>query len=211
MKNYRYILFDWDGCLAKTLQVWMNAYKFALAKYGVNPTEQEIAYHFGDWELPKYFRVKDVDGCINIVDQMADADLKKVPLYAGAKNLLENLKLTKKLALLSSSPKKILVSALRHNNIIDYFEIVLSGEDVENHKPHPEVIEKAIKLLKANKDEAIMIGDSRKDIEAANNAGIDSILVFPESHKLFYNLDELKKYKPTRIVANLFEIQDVLK
>lgn len=205
MDKYEYVLFDWDGCLAKTLQVWMDAYKKVFAEYGVNPTEHEIAHHFGDWEIPKYFGIKNVEECINRVDLLADKKLKKVDLYEGAKELLGKLKKTKQLALLSSSLKEVLNSAVKHNGLTDYFKVILAYEDVQNYKPHPEIIEKGLGLLKGSKDKAIMIGDSRKDLEAANNAGVDSILVYPESHKIFYNIDDLKKYKPTFIISNIGE------
>ena len=73
------------------------------------------------------------------------------------------------------------------------------------------MLEKGMSNLKGNKNEAIMIGDSRKDLEAANNAGIDSILVYPKSHSIFYKFDELKAYKPTYIVSGLKEITDIIK
>lgn len=211
MKKYKYILFDWDGCLAKTLQVWMKAYKTVFAEYGVYPSEQEIGHHFGDWEGPKYFGIKDVEGCIKKIDEIAGEELKKVALYEDARKLLEKLKGNKSLALLSSSPREILNAAVKHNNLTDYFEVVLAGEDVKNHKPHPEVIEKGLQMLKGAKSKAIIIGDSRKDLEAANNAEIDSILVYPQSHSLFYKFEELKAYKPTYIVNNLSEILRIIK
>lgn len=211
MKKYNNILFDWDGCLAKTLGVWMNAYKIVYAQYRVYPTELEIAHHFGDWESPKYFGITDIKNCINKLDELASSELKKVPLYEGAKELLYKLQSEKRLALLSSSPRDIIREAVKYNKVKDYFEVILTGEDVVNHKPHPEMIEKGLKLLGGNKEEAIMIGDSRKDLEAANNANIDSILVYPKNHSIYYKFEELKTYKPTYIVSSLKEIYKFIK
>lgn len=209
-KKYKYILFDWDGCLAKTLGVWMNAYKIIYAQYNVYPTEIEIARHFGDWESPKYFGITDVKSCINKLDELASSELKKVALYVGAKELLKKLHMDKQLALLTSSPGYIIKEALKYNKLNEFFKIVLTAEDVKNHKPHPEMINKGINLLDGNKNEAIMIGDSRKDLEAANNSMVDSILVYPKEHSIFYNLDELKRYKPTYIVSSLPEIMKII-
>jgi len=210
-KKYQYILFDWDGCLAKTLDIWLKAYRIAYGEYGVHPTDQEIAHHFGDWEAPKYYGITDIEGCFNKIDAIASKDLKKVDLYEGAKQVLDNLKMAKNLALLSSSPREIIKAALEHNQLTDYFLVVLAGEDVTHHKPHPEIIEKGLELLKGDKNQSVMIGDSRKDLEAANNAGVDSVLFYPPSHTLFYKFDELKAYKPTFTINNFEKLLQIIK
>lgn len=209
-KNYKYILFDWDGCLAETLNVWMNAYEIVFARYGVNPTKQEIAFHFGDWEAPKYFGITDIDGCFKQIDDIANSDLKKVALSPGAFELLGKLK-DKHLAILSSTPREILEAALRYNKIYDLFEVMLAGEDVVRHKPDPEVINKGLSKLNGERSSAVMIGDSRKDIEAAKNANIDSILYYPKSHTIFYDFNDLKKYDPTYTISDFNEALKLLK
>jgi beta-phosphoglucomutase-like phosphatase (HAD superfamily) len=51
MKNYNYILLDWDGCLAKTLDIWLQAYKDTFAEYGVYPDEKYITHEvFVNWD-----------------------------------------------------------------------------------------------------------------------------------------------------------------
>ncbi|HVW90765.1 MAG TPA: HAD family hydrolase [Gaiellaceae bacterium] len=50
-----------------------------------------------------------------------------------------------------------------------------TSDDVERTKPHPDVIHAA--LEKAGVDEAVMLGDSRWDIEAAANAGLETVCV----------------------------------
>lgn len=42
-----------------------------------------------------------------------------------------------------------------------------------------------------------MIGDSDKDLGAARNFGIDSVLFYPAEHKKFYDLEKLKELEPT--------------
>ncbi len=211
MSKYTYILFDWDGCLAKTLEVWLMAYKQSLDEYGSQPPDEEIAHHFGDWQLPKYFGIEDWETCnANAVD-MARANLKQVELYPGAKKLLESLTKDYQLAILSSSSKDVLLNGLAHNGLTQIFDVVLSGEDVQNHKPHPEVIEKGIELLGGDKNHAVMIGDSRKDLGAAQNAHVDSILVYPQSHKTFYSLEELKTLNPTHVVSSVADVEAIIR
>ncbi len=56
----------------------------------------------------------------------------------------------------------------------------------------------------------LYIGDSDKDLGAAKNAGIDSVLFYPAEHKKFYNLDALKTYSPTYIVDDFRKIMTIV-
>lgn len=211
ISKYDYFLFDWDGCLAKTLEVWLQAYKTTYAEFGINPTDQEIAHHFGDWQAPKHFGIENVQDCVDRVVKLANEQLKQVTLYDGAAELLHCLKdKQKKLALLSSSEKKVLDWGIDHNNLQNIFDIIVSGDDVVNHKPHPEVIEKGLSALDADKERAVMIGDSHKDLEAAKNAGVASVLIYPKSHELFYDFKQLKGYVPTYIFSGFEEFMEKL-
>jgi phosphoglycolate phosphatase len=58
---------------------------------------------------------------------------------------------------------------------MDYFEVLIGREDVINPKPHPEPILKALHLMKANKENAFMVGDTCLDILSAKEAGIKAI------------------------------------
>ena len=210
--KYDYYLFDWDGCLARTLEVWLEAYKTAYAEFGVNPTDQQIAHHFGDWQAPKHFGITDVQGCVDRVVEIANEQLKQVALYDGAADLLHFLKNErKKIALLSSSEKKVLSWGINYNNLEGIFDVIIAGDDVVNHKPHPEVIEKGLSALGADKQKAIMIGDSRKDLEAANNASVASVLIYPKSHELFYDFEQLKSYEPTYIFSGFAGLKEKLR
>ena len=87
---------------------------------------------------------------------------------------------------------------------------MISADEVINHKPHPEVIEKGMSAIGAIKEQTVMIGDSRKDLEAAKNAGIDSVLIYPESHKTFYDLRQLMTYEPTYVVSGFEELNQLI-
>lgn len=46
MKKYEYILLDWDGNLAKTLDVWLVAWRTVLNENGYFPSDEEITANF---------------------------------------------------------------------------------------------------------------------------------------------------------------------
>lgn len=207
--KYQYILFDWDGCLAKTLNIWLDSYKEVFNKHNIFPTDLEIVTCFGNWNGPENFGISNGKDFVDEVKIIGLSKINKVELYPHAKSLLSLLR-NKKTALLSSSPKEAIRKALKYNNLSSYFDVILTAEDVTNHKPHPEMLETGIKLLGGNKKETIMIGDSEKDLGAANNAGISSMLYFPKDHGVFYNFSELKSFKPTFIISDFKEAIPIL-
>ena len=208
MKQYTYILLDWDGCLAKTLDIVLAAYKKIFAQYAIFPEDKVITQEvFGDWDGPKKLGVTDIKAFTEKFVTEIDKTYPQVDLYDGVPEVLRAFKnMGKKMALLTSSRRSTVEPALRNNNLTDMFDIILAAEDVYKSKPDPEIIFKALKELNGTKDQAIIIGDSKSDLQAATNAGIDSILFFPEHNKSFYDLQELETYKPTYTVHNFKDI-----
>jgi phosphoglycolate phosphatase len=65
---------------------------------------------------------------------------------------------------------------LEHMEIMDYFEVLIGREDVQNPKPHPEPILKAMELMSVTKSNNVwMIGDTCLDLLSAKAAGIRSV------------------------------------
>lgn len=212
MKKYKYILLDWDGNLAKTLDIWLEAFREVLESQGIHKTDNEIAMSFG--QFPKYaelWGIADGEQAMQDTDVIAKRLLPEVDLYPDALEVLQNLHETgHKLALISTSSRENIIHLLESHSIDGFFDAVVAGDETKNHKPHPEPLEKGLEVLGGNKAEAVMIGDSDKDLGAAQNAGVDSILFYPQEHEKFYNIDELKMHNPTYVVEDFRKILDLV-
>jgi phosphoglycolate phosphatase len=66
---------------------------------------------------------------------------------------------------------------LKHVGIAHHFQTILGYDSVTKPKPHPEMVHKILDKHNILKHNAQLIGDSHKDIMAATNAGVDSVLV----------------------------------
>jgi HAD superfamily hydrolase (TIGR01549 family) len=98
-----------------------------------------------------------------------------VPLE-GAHELVVELKRRRFVVVLaSSSNQDDLDHFLDELGVRDVVDDWTTADDVEKTKPHPDVIHAA--LEKAGTRDAVMVGDSRWDIEAAANAGLESVCV----------------------------------
>lgn len=212
MKTYNYILLDWDGNLAKTLDIWLEAFRFAYTKIGITLSDEEIARTFGQFD--RYCAehgVADPAAAYNLADGWAQKRLPSVELYPDALEVLQYFKTKgKKTALITSSSHTNVGHLLDRYNLRGYFDTVIASEDVTTRKPNPEALLKALERLGGNVDEAVMIGDSDKDISAAVNAGVDSVLFYPPEHAKFYDLAKLKALKPTHIVDDFRSIKNIV-
>ena len=113
--------------------------------------------------------------------------IEEVEPMEGARDLLVDLKERGHPVVLSSSAKANEVD--RYLDLLDARELVdgwTTAGDVEATKPRPDLIEEALK--KSGADEAVMIGDSTWDVEAAKNANVKTIALltggFSESELL---------------------------
>lgn len=70
------------------------------------------------------------------------------------------------------APAKQLLSQL---NLLSYFSLVLGGDSLDHRKPHPAPLLHALAYYDVLPDQAIMVGDSRNDVEAAHAAGMACI------------------------------------
>ena len=212
MKSYKYILLDWDGNLAKTLDLWLRVFRTVLDEEGYHPTDEEIAASFG--KVEDFFSalgIKNPKVIYEKADVLGKKALPDVELYPEALEVLNKLKeLGKKTALITTSAKVNIEHLLDKYDMHPLFDVVITREDTSSHKPHPEPLIKALTMLKGNIAEAVMIGDSDKDLGAALNAGVDSILFYPEEHKKFYNIDALMSHRPTYIVENFKDILGIV-
>jgi HAD superfamily hydrolase (TIGR01509 family) len=208
MSRYDYILLDWDGNLAKTLDLWQHALKVPLEKRGHHLPDSEIGANFDALKAKLKARgFEDVDGIITEADEIASQLLPLVELYPDVLEVLESLHMmARKTALVTTSKHDYVDPLLKKYHIDKLFEVVVCGDDVTEHKPSSEPLLQAISALNGDVAKAVMIGDSDKDIIAANNAGVDSILFYPPGHDRFHDIAYLKGLKPTHVISDFREV-----
>jgi len=210
-KKYKYVLFDWDGCLAKTLDTWFDAMKIQLHKNGIFLSDPEIANGFGDWEFGLKVGIKDNEKFVKEIVEEVNIKLKDVTLYPNAIKLIEELKKrNKKIALVTTSIRSSVMPALDKFKLKQKFDVILTAEDVTKHKPDPEVVLKALNLLNAEVNETLIIGDGPKDIIAGKSAGITTVSFYPTENRLYFSQDQIKSYKADYVISDLLDLLKIV-
>jgi HAD superfamily hydrolase (TIGR01509 family) len=210
MSEYRNILFDWDGTIAKTLDVWNRSLKSALTDKGIKIDDNIIGADYINFRKQNS-NLEDIDSIIEQALNTSSEHHMSVELYPDAKLVLEKLHSKgKQLALVTSSLHSQINPLLDKFDMKHLFDVVVCGDDTIEIKPSPEPIKLALDKLNAKKSSAIMIGDSVNDIIAANKAGINTVLFYPKSHSNYHDIEKLKIHNPNYIVESFTEILDLL-
>ena len=77
-----------------------------------------------------------------------------------------------KLAVASSAKRERIELVLNRFELTSYFDVIVSGYEVSNSKPHPDIFLKAAEKLKVDPKECIVIEDSANGIRAAKLANM---------------------------------------
>lgn len=208
-KEYKYILLDWDGTICNSLREWLKALDATLRDFGIETTEEEIKTKiFNNIEGPELLGINDLTRLWDLAWKKVRENLPQTALFPKARETLQTLKRRgKSLAVVTNLDRTWILASLKSKHLEGLFEAVVADDDVKKEKPNPEPVRKALEMIGGAKEESIIIGDSGKDIQAGRNAGIDSLLFFPNENKKFYDEGSLLGLKPTYVVR---EFKDIL-
>lgn len=175
------VIFDMDGVLVNSEPVIAKAAILGLKEYGINAVEEDFLPFIGAGEevfiggvARKYgqdYIIEMKDKVYDIYDTIVHDEIR---LIKGVFELLDKLKTEGySLALASSADKRKVTSNLDAAGISkDYFTVIMTGEDVVNKKPHPDIYIKTVRKLGLSPQECIVIEDAANGVTAAKNAGI---------------------------------------
>jgi len=80
-------------------------------------------------------------------------------------------------ALVTSKATRGTNRILEQTGMSGKFDAIITADDVERHKPHPEPLLKALEVLKVRPEQAVYVGDSLFDIDSAQRAGVHIVAV----------------------------------
>ena len=202
---------DVDGTLVDTNYHHAMAWYRAFRKHGIQLPMWKLHRHVG-MGGDKYVEAlagKDVDERLGDElreewERLFDEVLGEVEPVAGARELISDLKSRGHTVVLASSAVEKHIDAFLDK--LDARELADSWttkDDVENSKPDPDLVNAA--LAKAGSRDAVMVGDTPWDIEAARKAGLETVCVvtggFSEQElraagaaAVFESVDDLRKH-----------------
>jgi phosphoglycolate phosphatase len=178
------ILFDLDGTLIDSTEAILESFHHSLHTHGekTDVSDEMITSQIGH-PLEVMF------AAVGIASSMIDAHVSTYKLYyreisrqktvllPDAADAIREASAFARLGIVTTKTGLYSRELMEHFELMEYFEVLIGREHVENPKPHPEPIWTALEQMNGKREGAWMIGDTRLDIEAAKRAGIESVAV----------------------------------
>lgn len=213
------IIFDMDGLMFDTERLALESYKKAGEEYGysidfniiskaigrnTNDTKSIMTEEFGP-EFPfDNIRKRRLKYTRNEICNNG------VPIKKG---LLELLDYSKEkgvyLAVATSTDRKHAEELLKDAKVIDYFDVIVCGDDIKRGKPEPDIYLKASEKLSIKPSECIVLEDSENGIKAAFAANMMPIFV-PDLIKETDIIKTYSKYKCESLYHVISKIEELM-
>jgi len=210
MRDYTAYLFDADGTLFDTTEMIYQCFKYTCKLFGnISVTRDQVFKNIGiplKTQFEYFFGTLSNDHAEKIMKTHMEYQLsifkKYLCLFPGVAETIQLLnKNGKKLAVVTSRRMDSLTIYLKYTNIYHLFDVLITPESTEKHKPLPEPAFEALKQLNCKNSEALFIGDATFDIECGERAGMDTAFVAWSK-----NTPSSLTVKPTYIVSDIREL-----
>lgn len=212
--KYKGAIFDMDGVLFDTERLYQDIWQELAREHGVELGSgfvKDISGTNGSRMLKtveKYYRVSDGTAIVETCMRRMKEELSvHVPVKEGVFEILKFLKAKEiRTAVASSTAKERIEENLQRSGIRDYFMEIVSGSEVKNGKPAPDIFLCAAERIGLSPQECFVFEDSENGVRAGFFAGCATImipdLIEPETeiHSCCF-----------RICRNLPEVQNVIK
>jgi HAD superfamily hydrolase (TIGR01509 family) len=206
-------IFDWDGTLADTRKPILTSFQKALKEINLEVPNRYIERRIGIGASETFREIlKAANRCVDekivkqLVEHKSSAQIQlaeEVPLFEGAKEILEFLNGKVKVGLASMNNRAIVIHLLQLNGLADCFDVVLTVEAVCRSKPDPEIFLKTAKQLNVRPAKCVVFEDSLFGVQAAKAAGMSCIAVTTG----VYTKEELKAEKADLVVKSLLDTE----
>lgn len=180
---YNTVIFDLDGTLLNTIEDLMDSTNYALNKYNYpSRSLSEIISFVGNGvgvlikkAMPNDNNNDYEEVLTTFKTYYETHNMIKTKPYEGIIFLIKELKKENiKMAIVSNKFQKA-VEEICLPLFGDYIPIMYGESDGIRRKPYPDMVKKAMLMLKATPKETVYVGDSEVDVATAINTGIDII------------------------------------
>lgn len=204
------ILFDLDGTLIDTNELIIASFIHTFDHYKLPVTREEILHFIGP-SLKDTFDKVDPTISDEMIQTYRDHNLSHHDSFVEAyPYVVETLKRLKekniKLGIVTTKMRTGVNMGLKLVGLDELFDTVITLDDVAHAKPHPEPIIKAMKGLDADASSTLMVGDNFHDIEAGQNAGVQTAGVAWS----IKGRETLERLNPTYMLEDIRDLYDIL-
>jgi pyrophosphatase PpaX len=193
MQPIHTVLFDLDGTLIDSVRLILDSYHHTLAAHGLPPRSDEEWLRGVGTPLTAQFAEWGGDEAMlqALIATYREYNLRHhdrmVTVYPGVVDVVARLREAgRRTGLVTSKNRAGAVRGLTLVKLEALMDVLVCADEVTNPKPHPEPVESAVRLLGADPDTTVYVGDSIHDMQSGRAAGVRTAAVlwgpFGRSH-----------------------------
>lgn len=211
------LVFDLDGTLADTARDLIGTLNILLAEAGLPAVAPDDARHLvgagARALIERGFALRGGPGEPPAIEPLVARFLThyeahiadETCLFPGVEAALDRFRAAGfRLAICTNKPEPLARLLLDRLGVADRFSAICGRGSFPVHKPDPEMLWRTIAVAAGDPGRAIMVGDSRTDIETARNAGIPVVAV-----DFGYTDTPVHALGPDRVISRFDELWDV--
>ncbi len=214
-KSLKAVIFDFDYTLADSSHGVIECINFALDEMKLDRVTYDAAcrtiglsLHETFITLGEHHEARRCEEFHQLFVKRAEQVMaNSTVLYESVPAMVETLRgRDLRLGIVSTKYRRRIQEVLTREALIDGFDVVIGGEDVEHHKPHPQGLLRAMDQLECSPGSVVYVGDSVVDAELAQRAGVPLVVVLsgvtPRGH--------FDRYKTFAVLESISQLPKIL-
>ncbi len=179
----RFFLFDLDGTVADNGEGILKSAQYALDAFGIhNQPEEKLRRFVGPplnesfMEFYGFSQEQALAAVAKYRERYGEKGVYENQLYPGVRGMLETLSQRAAVCLATSKPQVFAQKILEMQQVRQYFQVVVGAELDGTRTDKAEVIREVLKKLgNPPKEQVVMVGDRKHDVQGAKTAGVECI------------------------------------
>ncbi|WP_421183905.1 HAD family hydrolase [Aeromonas dhakensis] len=183
-EQYDALIFDMDGTLVDSMPRHLDAWEATSAEFGL-PFDRAQLNEYGGIPTRKIVAILaeqhglsiDVEAFTRRKVALYMEHIQQVSVFPAMWELVRRCHGKVPMGIGTGSPRNQAESILKSTGLDAYIQVVVSADDVVNHKPHPDTFLQVAEQLGANPANCLVFEDTQIGLQAGRAAGMGTVLV----------------------------------
>ncbi|MFM5378289.1 HAD family hydrolase [Aeromonas dhakensis] len=183
-EQYDALIFDMDGTLVDSMPRHLDAWEITSAEFGL-PFDRAQLNEYGGIPTRKIVAILaeqhgltiDVEAFTRRKVALYMEHIQQVSVFPAMWELVRRCHGKVPMGIGTGSPRNQAESILKSTGLDAYIQVVVSADDVVNHKPHPDTFLQVAEQLGANPANCLVFEDTQIGLQAGRAAGMETVLV----------------------------------